>query len=65
MTLDYKNNSKEAAEAEMMIKDLFGEKGHDFGSESDEFWMIALGSNYPDRSKVLCRGRILDIKRGL
>lgn len=30
--------AKKAAEAEMMIiKDLFGERGHDFGSEGDEF----------------------------
>lgn len=37
--------AKKAAEAEMMIKDLFGERGYDLGSESDEVWMIALGSN--------------------
>lgn len=40
----------------MMIKDLFGERGHDFGSEGDEFWMIALGCNYLDRSKVWVEG---------
>lgn len=37
--------AKKAVEAEMMIKDLFRERGHDFGSESDEVWMIGLGSN--------------------
>lgn len=46
----------------MTIRDLFGEREHYFVPESEEFRMIALGSNHPDRNKALSRGRILGDK---